>query len=203
MVLSRMRTCLSAFLLALTFPATPARAEAAMPDDPVQLKALAQHYEREGMKREAAQAYERLLEKRPVARMAVAPRLVQLYVDTAQREKALAAARDYMDETPDPLAYLAGVYAQLGGYREAVTLLEKALTKTRSPRRECALLWQLADVYELDGRHAMARSCLTNALAITGEHPQAKAARRLVERFDERRREKEEAAEEPAEEVAP
>jgi tetratricopeptide (TPR) repeat protein len=107
------------------------------PQSPERLKSVAERYARAGQPREAAAAYEEVLQVDTNARAVLAPLLVRLYIESKQPRPALAWAQQVMTNTPDPQAYLAGVYEAIGSRREAQ---RPAGTRTvpqqqRDPRR--------------------------------------------------------------------
>lgn len=110
---------------------------------PERLKSVAERYARAGQPREAAAAYEQVLQVDTNARAVLAPLLVRLYIESKQPRPALAWARQVMSNTPDPQAYLAGVYEAIGSHREARALLEHELARSNSTARAAALKLQL------------------------------------------------------------
>ena len=112
------------------------------------LKALAARYEQQGLKAEAADTYERLIEIDPTTRPVLSRRLVKLYAELSLTRQTLAWAQVVMGSNPDPQAYLAGVHTLLGAYDEAARILENEIAREERPQRSGVLKRQLADVYE-------------------------------------------------------
>ncbi len=110
---------------------------------PERLKSVAERFARAGQPREAAAAYEQVLQADTNARAVLAPLLVRLYIESKQPRPALAWAQQVMTNTPDPQAYLAGVYEAIGSHREARALLEHELSRSNSATRAAALKLQL------------------------------------------------------------
>jgi tetratricopeptide (TPR) repeat protein len=113
------------------------------PQSPERLKSVAERYARAGQPREAAAAYEEVLQVDTNARAVLAPLLVRLYIESKQPRPALAWAQQVMTNTPDPQAYLAGVYEAIGSRREAQALLEHELSRSNSATRAASLKLQL------------------------------------------------------------
>jgi tetratricopeptide (TPR) repeat protein len=85
-----------------------------------------------------------------------------------------------MTGRPDPEAYLAGVLEQLGQWKEAELLLRNTVRDVTDPQRRVSLHWQLADVYEHQGRREDALQSLSAAReAAQGSSLQSAAAARL------------------------
>jgi tetratricopeptide (TPR) repeat protein len=146
----------------------------------VDLRKQARAYEQSGQKLKAAAAYEQILKTDPATRMVLAPRLVAIYAQAGETNKALDWAHVVMQTNPEPHAYLAGVNAMLGRYSEAQGLLEAELAKIKEPRRKMLLNWQLADVYEKTGKPEKAAKALAQAHeAVQGTPDEAAAQRRL------------------------
>lgn len=122
---------------------TAALALAQDPQTPERLKSVAERFARAGQPREAAAAYEQVLQVDTNARAVLAPVLVRLYIESEQPRPALAWAQQVMTNTPDPQAYLAGVYAAIGSHREARALLEHELARSNSATRAASLKLQL------------------------------------------------------------
>lgn len=132
-------------------------------DSLTQLKAMAEQYEHEGLQTEAAATYEQIIVADATTRSILAPRLVELYAATRQPQKALEWARAIQEQMPDPQAYLAWVYEQVGGYPEAEAILKRELTSERRAPRRQSLLFQLAGLYEKTGRSEEADVLRTQA----------------------------------------
>jgi regulator of sirC expression with transglutaminase-like and TPR domain len=113
------------------------------PQTPERLKSVAERYAQAGQPREAAAAYEQVVLVDTNARAVLAPLLVRLYIESRQPRPALEWARQVMTNTPDPQAYLAGVYAAIGSHREARALLEHELARSNSATRAAMLKLQL------------------------------------------------------------
>ncbi len=151
-----------------------------------QLKAMAEHYEKSGSKTEAAGTYEQIIKADPTARAVLAPRLVDLYIDSKQLPKAMTWTREVMKTNPDPQAYLAGVYARIGMTKEARAILAEEIKKAREPRRKMLLNWQLADASEKAGDIEAARAALADAAKSVESSPDAPAAQKRSSTFAER-----------------
>jgi tetratricopeptide (TPR) repeat protein len=134
---------------------------------------------------EAAAAYESLLRRDTAFEAVVSPRLVTLYADSGQTAQALSWAVRVSRRQPDPKAYLAGVYARLGQWKESELLLRQAAQGERDPRKRAALQWQLADIQERlgDGPAALATLAGTRDAA-----PDEEFQRTSVQRLDALRR---------------
>lgn len=146
-----------ALVVSVVIAGTTARAQTNGLADLPRLKGLAEQYERGHLPADAARAYEQIVAADPTTQRVVLPRLVTLYAESKQREKCLATAREAMKFSPDPDAYLASVYAKLGGYPEAAALLDKALASDPPPARRAALLAQRADFHAQQGQSEQAR----------------------------------------------
>jgi tetratricopeptide (TPR) repeat protein len=149
------------------------------PATAAQLRALAERYEQDGLKGPAAGVYEDLIRVEPESRLVLAGRLVELYIETRQSQKALDWAREVMKTNPEPRAYLAGVYAQLGGYNEARALLEAELeaAATNDVTRRLQLLWQMSDVEARAGHREKARQHREEAARLAEGTPHESQAR--------------------------
>jgi tetratricopeptide (TPR) repeat protein len=119
--------------------------------------------ERAGRHGEALAVYEKLLQRDTTYEAVIAPRLVDLHTAEKHPAQALAWARRVARRHPDPQAYLAGVYARLGQWKEAELLLRQALVSAQAPSKRQPLLWQLADAQEGQGDAAAARITLSEA----------------------------------------
>lgn len=174
-------------------------------DNASELATQAMGYERAGEKAKAAEIYEKLIETDPTKRMVLANRLVKLYAEIGNTNKALEWAHVVMERNPDPQAYLAGVHTMLGNYNEAKAILEKEISSVGSPsrkgdkdagkdpRRKLTLYWQLADVYEKQGNDQKAEYLLKAAVELAKGKPEESAARRRLQKFHEKRTESTEA----------
>lgn len=138
-------------------------------------------YERAGDRLKAAEAYEKLAVQDPAKRELLAGRLVRLYAETGQTNRALSWARVVMTTNPDPQAYLAGVNSMLGRHAEARAILAAEIQKAPEARRRMLLEWQLADVLNKAGQPGEAAEALGRALAAARGTPDEAAARRRVE----------------------
>jgi tetratricopeptide (TPR) repeat protein len=159
-------------------PATPTAAVRRPPPGPQQL-ALA--HERAGRKHEAAGLYEAIARTNAAARKVLSHRLVTLYVETGETNKALAWANEVMRDNPDPQAYLAGVYARLGQWQAAREILEREIAGTTNATRAVTLRWQLAEVWEKAGNAAEARMALTEAAKVAKGTAMESAAQRQLD----------------------
>ena len=137
-------------------------------------------HERTGRKQEAAALYEAMVRTNSAARKVLSHRLVALYVETGETNKALAWAREVMRDNPDPQTYLAAVQARLGQSQEARAILERELAGNTNATRAVTLRWQLADIFEKEGDRVKARRLLNEAAdAATGTAMEATTQRRL------------------------
>jgi len=150
----------------------------------VDLRKQARAYEQSGQKLKAAEAYEQILKADPAARMVLAPRLVAIYTQAGETNKALEWAHVVMQTNPDSQAYLAGVNAMLGKYSEAQGILEAELTKAKEPRRKMLLNWQLADVHERAGKPKKAAKALAQALEVVQGTPDEAAAQQRLDKYN-------------------
>jgi tetratricopeptide (TPR) repeat protein len=141
---------------------------------------LAAAHERAGRKREAAELYEAMVRTNNAARKVLAHRLVAIYTETSETNKALAWAREVMRDNPDPHAYLAAVQARLGQWKDAREVLEREVAGNTNTTRAVTLRWQLADVYEKEGDGAKATRVLNEAAGLAkGTQMEAATQRRL------------------------
>lgn len=147
------------------------------------LKKLAMGYEAVGEKQKAAEAYEQLIKVEPGFKLVLGNRLVKLYAETGQTEKALTWARMVMERNPDPQAYLAGVFAMCGQPKKAKAILGKEIRSVRLPRRKVTLHWQLADILEKEGNLSGAEDALMVAADAARGTPEARAATRRIKVF--------------------
>ena len=116
----------------------------------------------------------------PVARKALSHRLVTIYAETGETNKALTWAREVMRDNPDPQAYLAGVHARLGNWTVAERILEKEIAANTNVTRAVTLRWQLAEAYEKEGNRAKASKVLNEAAGLArGTSMEATTQRRL------------------------
>ena len=131
-------------------------------DDAADLMRRGAGLERAGKAREAAAAYEQLLQRDTSGEAIVAPRLVDLYIAQDRPDAALAWAKRVASRSPEPQAYLAGVYARLRQWKESELILRRALAAAPSERR-LPLLWQLAEAQEGQGDVEAALATLAQA----------------------------------------
>lgn len=122
----------------------------------------------------------------PAKRDIVARELVKLYAAAGESENALTWARVVMEENPDPQAYLAGVYAMLGQFKEARAILEPEIAVCTEPHRKTTLCWQMADVCENSGDPAGAETALNAAAQASKGLPESSTAERRLTAFRER-----------------
>lgn len=145
-----------------------------------QWKREAEAYLRAGEKRHAAEAYESAVRLEPVARVQLAPVLARLYAEMKTSDKALGWAKVVMERSPDPQAYLAGVYQSLGQAAQAQSILVRELGKTNAPPRTVSLSWQLADLQLQQGATNAALVTLEKAAQhVKGTPESAQAIKRL------------------------
>jgi hypothetical protein len=114
------------------------------------------------------------------ARKVLSHRLVALYADTGETNKALTWVHEIMRDNPDPQAYLAAVQARLRQWQEARETLEREIAANTNATRAITLRWQLAEVYEKEGDGAKAGRVLNEAAGLAkGTSMEAAAQRRL------------------------
>lgn len=131
---------------------------------------------RAGEKRQAAEAYEQAVRLEPSARVQLAPVLAGLYAETKTSDKALGWAKVAMERSPDPQAYLAGIYLKLGQPAQAQSILVRELGKTNAPPRALSLNWQLADLQLHQGDTNAALATLQKAAQAVRGTPDAPRA---------------------------
>ncbi|MDA3924125.1 MAG: hypothetical protein PF904_05445 [Kiritimatiellae bacterium] len=119
--------------------------------------------ENAGRTAEAVKTYTKLLTLDTTFEATVAPRLVALYVTLKDPAAALSWAARVARKHPAPQAYLAGVYARLGQWKESELLLRRAAHDEQVTDRRVTLLWQLAEVQENQSDGAAALKTLTDA----------------------------------------
>jgi tetratricopeptide (TPR) repeat protein len=124
---------------------------------------MAVENERAGRKREAAMLYEEMARTNAAARKVLSHRLVTIYAEIGETNKALALAREVRRDNPDPDAYMAAVHGRLGQWKEAQKILEHAIAANTNATRAVTLRWQLAEACEREGDEAKARKVLTEA----------------------------------------
>lgn len=135
---------------------------------------------RAGDKRQAVEAYESAVRLEPGTRVQMAPLLARLYAEIKTSDKALGWAKIAMTRSPDPQAYLAGIYETLGQRVQAASILTGELAKSNAPPRTVSLSWQLADLQLLQGETNAAITTLEKAVrAVKGTPESAKAGKRL------------------------
>jgi tetratricopeptide (TPR) repeat protein len=145
------------------------------------LQDVAAAHEQAGRKREAAALYEQIARTNTAARKVLSHRLVTIYAETGQTNKALNWAHQAMRDNPDPQAYLAAVQARLGQSREAQQTLEREIARNTNATRAVTLRWQLADVCAQQGKSDKAREVLNEAAGMAkGTSMEAAARRRLT-----------------------
>ena len=137
-------------------------------------------HERAGRKREAAAVYEAMVRTNTAARKVLSHRLVTLYAEAGETNKAVAWAREVMRDNPDPKAYLAAVYGRLGQWKDAQEILEREIASNTNTTRAVTLRWQLAEACEKDGDAVKARKILNEASGLAKGTPmEATTQRRL------------------------
>jgi tetratricopeptide (TPR) repeat protein len=141
---------------------------------------IAVAHERGGRKREAAALYEAMVRTNTAARKVLSHRLVAIYAETGETNKALTWAREVMRDNPDPQAYLAAVQARLGQTREAQQTLEREIARNTNATRAVTLRWQLAEVLEKQADRPTARRVLDEAAGRAKGTPMEAAAQRRL-----------------------
>jgi tetratricopeptide (TPR) repeat protein len=141
---------------------------------------VATAHERAGQKREAAALYEQMALTNTAARKVLSHRLVEIYVETGETNKALTWAQEVMRDNPDPQAYFAAVQNRLGQSREAQETLEHYIARNTNATRTVTLRWQLAEVCARQGDLGKARDILNQAAGLAkGTSREATTQRRL------------------------
>jgi tetratricopeptide (TPR) repeat protein len=141
---------------------------------------VATAHELAGRKREAAASYEEMARTNSAARKVLSHRLVTIYTETGETNKALAWAREVMRDNPDPQAYLAAVHGRLGQLKLAQEILEREIGGNTNATRAVTLRWQLAEVWEKEGDSLKARKVLEEAAgAAKGTAMEVATQRRL------------------------
>jgi tetratricopeptide (TPR) repeat protein len=141
---------------------------------------IAAAHERAGHKREAAALYEAMARTNIPARKVLSSRLMTLYVETGETNKALTWAREVMRDNPDPQAYLAAVYGRLGQWKDAREVLEREIASNTNATRAVTLRWQLAEFYEKEGNEAKASRVLNEAAGLANGTPMETTAQRRL-----------------------
>jgi len=181
----RLFTCALAGSLLAVGTVAYGRADTPPPETTEALMRRATAAERAHRTAEAASAYESLLRRDTAFETVVAPRLVTLYADSGQTAQALSWAVRVSRRQPDPKAYLAGVYARLGQWKESELLLRQAAQGEPDPRKRTALQWQLAEAQERQGDGAAALATLAGARDAAADDALQKTS---VQRLDALRR---------------
>ncbi len=143
-------------------------------------------YERLKQPLKAAEIYERIVEREPLRKIALAPRLATIYAQHGQEDKALTWARVVMERNPEPRAYLAGIYTVMERYDEASGILRKELKQATESRRIIVLNWQLADVYDAQNKQDLAEACLVHARKVAHQRPEQNTALKRLQEFREK-----------------
>lgn len=147
---------------------------------------LAAHFERTGRTREAAALNEDLARTNSSARKILSSRLVTIYTETGETDKALMWAREVMCDNPDPQACLAAVRARVGRWPEARKILEHEIAENTNATRAVALRWQLAEILEMAGNKNNAQKILDEAAVAAKGTAMESTARRRVGRGGEK-----------------
>jgi tetratricopeptide (TPR) repeat protein len=184
--------------LALSFLATSAECAPEPPQSSAQLVKQGMAYERAGQKAKAAETYEELIRIDPTKRMVLSRRLVNLYAETGKTNAALNWAEQITENHPDPQAYLAGVHTMLGNYKEAEQILEKEVAAAKEDRQKLSLRWQLAHVYEKEGKPDKSEKLLKEASELSKGKPEHKTASERLYQFHRKHRKKTEKDSEPS-----
>ena len=159
----------------------PAKLGAGLRPAPFSPQAAAAEHELTGRKREAAALYEAIARTNSAARKVLSHRLVTIYTETGETNKALAWAGEVMRDNPEPQAYLAAVQAPLGQCKEARDILQQAIAANTNTTRAVTLRWQLAEVYAQEGDGAKASRVLNEAATLAqGTAMESAARRRLI-----------------------
>jgi tetratricopeptide (TPR) repeat protein len=107
-------------------------------------------------------------------------RLVTIYTEIGETNKALTWAHEVMRSNPEPQTYLAGVHTRLGQFKAAQDILEREIASNTNSTRAVTLRWQLADVFEKAGDEKKARKILDEAaIAAKGTQMEPAAQKRL------------------------
>ena len=174
--------CLAALWVGSVCRAEESRTE----DATAELMRRGTESERAGRTAEATAAYEKLLQRDTSYEAILSPRLVDLYIADGQPGPALSWAGRVARRHPDPQAYLAGVHARLGQWKEAEILLRRALSATDEPRKRLLLLWQLADAQEGQGDGVAARETLSGACDTTRDEALRKTSSQRLAALQQR-----------------
>lgn len=166
-----------------SLPPHPAPAIRRAPPNPREIAAA---HERAGRRSEAASLYEEMARTNSAARKVLAHRLVAIYAETGETNKALTWAHEVMRGNPDPQAYLAAVQARLGQSREAQETLERELARNTNTTRAVTLRWQLAEVFEKAGDTAKTRKALNDAAACAKGTVMEPAAQKRLKALNQR-----------------
>jgi len=146
----------------------------------VEWKREAETHLRAGEKSQAAEAYEQVLRLDPSSRVQLAPVLVRLYAGLKTSDKALGWAKVVMARSPDPQAYLAGVYLSLEQVEQAESILVVELAKSNAPPRTVSLSYQLADLQLHQGSTNSALRTLERvAVSVKGTPDEAMISKRV------------------------
>jgi tetratricopeptide (TPR) repeat protein len=151
------------------------------PADPVALARLASLYERDGDKKKAANAYEKILERSPKNVTAMS-NLARLYSAEPLQDldRALKLAKAAREEAPDDapvLLLLSRVALKRGDYAWATSLLEDSVRKRPG---DPEVLHDLAWSYYGLGRIQEAETTMQSALRGSGEFSRADSAKRFL-----------------------
>jgi tetratricopeptide (TPR) repeat protein len=147
-------------------------------------QAIAAEYERAGRKREAADIYEEMVRTNTAARKVLSHRLVAIYTETGETNKALTWAHEVMRDNPDPQAYLAAVQTRLGQCKEARKILEHEIAANTNATRAVTLRWQLAEACEKDDDTEKAGKVLSEAASCAKGTPMEAAAQQRLKVLD-------------------
>jgi len=141
---------------------------------------VAAAHERAGRKPEAAALYEEIVRTNAAARKVLSYRLVMIYSETGETNRALAWAREVMHDNPDPPAYLAAVHARLGQWKEAREILEHEIVGNTNTVRAVTLRWQLGELHAQAGDCAKASKVLVEATDLARGTAMKEASRRRL-----------------------
>ena len=124
--------------------------------------------------------YEEMARTNTAARKVLSHRLVTIYTETGETNKALTWAHEVMRDNPDPQAYLAAVQTRLGQCKEARKILEHEIAANTNATRAVTLRWQLAEICEKTADTITARELLNEAAGCAKGTPMEAAARQRL-----------------------
>lgn len=152
------------------------------PAPTLRLQEQAAVLEQAGRKKEAAERYEAITRTNALARKVLSHRLVTIYADTRETNKALKWAREVMRANPDQQAYVAGIHVRLGDFKQAQVILAREIAANTNETRAVTLRWQLAEVCQAQGETTQATKLNQEALSFAKGSVLEEAAHRRLTR---------------------